>query len=41
MILFPKWFFTILVYGGITLAIASGVLLLVLLVRDVGGRKLW
>lgn len=41
MILFPEWFFTVLVYGGITLAAVSGLLLLVLLIRDVGGKTLW
>jgi hypothetical protein len=41
MTLFPEWFFTVLVYGGITLAGVSGVLLLVLLIRDVGGKRIW
>jgi len=41
MTLFPAWFFASLVYGGIALAVAGGVLLLVLLARDVGGRKVW
>ncbi|MGD2109398.1 MAG: hypothetical protein PVI86_08390 [Phycisphaerae bacterium] len=41
MTLFPQWFFTILVYGGIALAALGGVLLLVLLFRDVGGKRIW
>lgn len=41
MILFPLWFFETIVYGGIVLAAASGVLLLALLVRDVGGKTIW
>ncbi len=41
MMLFPEWFFAVLVYGGIALAIASGLLLVILLLRDVGGKTLW
>jgi hypothetical protein len=41
MILFPAWFFAALVYGGIALAVVSGTLLLILLIRDVGGKSLW
>lgn len=41
MILFPGWFFTVLVYAGIALAVGGGVLLLTLLLRDVGGKTLW
>jgi len=41
MILFPVWFFETLVLGGIALAGISGALLLGLLVRDAGGKKIW
>lgn len=41
MTLFPEWFFAVLVYGGIVLASISGVLLLVLLIRDIGGKRIW
>jgi hypothetical protein len=41
MTLFPEWLFAALVYGGIGLAVVSGVLLLVLLIRDIGGKSLW
>ena len=41
MILFPSWFFETIVYGGIALAAVGGVLLLILLLRDVRGKTLW
>jgi hypothetical protein len=41
MILFPAWFFEAVVYGGIVLAAIGSVLLLVLLLRDIGGQKTW
>jgi len=41
MILFPSWFFTVLVYLGIVLAGAGGIFLLVLLVRDMAKRSIW
>lgn len=41
MTLFPQTFFTVLVYGGIVAAMAGGALLLVLLIRDIGGKRLW
>lgn len=41
MTLFPAWFMAGLVYGGIALAVVSGVLLLVLLIRDIGGKSIW
>ena len=41
MTLFPPWFLTFLVYGGIA-GVAVGVcVLLVLLVRDIRGKRLW
>jgi hypothetical protein len=41
MTLFPESFFAVLVYGGIALAAVGGVLLLVLLIRDVGEKRIW
>jgi hypothetical protein len=41
MTLFPQWFFTVLVYGGIALAAVGSVLLLALLLRDIGGKRIW
>ena len=41
MTLFPEWIFAVLVYGGIALAAIGGVLLLVLLLRDTGGKRIW
>ncbi len=41
MILFPKWFFETIVFGGIALAAVGGVLLITLLLRDVKGKTLW
>lgn len=41
MTMFPAWLFSAIVYAGIVLAAAGGVLLLVLLIRDIGGKKIW
>ncbi len=41
MTLFPAWFFVFLVYASIAMAVAGGVLLLVLLIRDIGGKSIW
>jgi hypothetical protein len=41
MTLFPEWFFVGVVYGGIALAAVGGVLLLILLIRDIGGKRIW
>jgi len=41
MTLFPAWFFIALVFCGIALAVVSGVLLVVLLIRDIGGKTIW
>ena len=41
MTVFPAWLFSAIVYVGILLAAAGGVLLLILLVRDIGGTRIW
>jgi hypothetical protein len=41
MTLFPAWFFVLLVYGGIALTAVGAAVLIVLLLRDLGGKKLW
>jgi hypothetical protein len=41
MIFFPRWFFSLMVYGGIALAIGGAVVLLILLLRDWKRSQLW
>jgi len=41
MIAFPHWFFEAVIYGGIVLAIAGAVMLLIFWFMDMKRKSLW